>query len=353
MNFILTLLILMIILGVIITIHEFGHFIAAKKNGVYIDEFSIGMGPLIFKHKPKNSETTYSLRLLPVGGFVSMAEKEDPDNKKIKKNRVLENKNFWVRLLVLLNGIIFNCILAIFLFFISGLIYGKPVNTAEIARIEKGSAAYTSGLEVGDTIIKINGNNIESLDDFLLEASAKKLKDNYVFTVKKQDGSTKDINIKPEVHTEDGEEVRKYGIGFGGTTHKKGFMNAVSYAFEGFYSNTLTIIKIVGSLFTGDVKLKSLSGPVGIYTVIDQVKSQGFETLLYLTAYLSINVAIINLIPIPVFDGGRVLLLIIEKISRKKTNEKLEYILNLVGFGLMILLMIYVTFNDIIKLVVK
>ena len=88
-------------------------------------------------------------------------------------------------------------------------------------------------------------------------------------------------------------------------------------------------------------------------TVIDQVKSQGFETLLYLTAYLSINVAIINLIPVPVFDGGRVLLLIIEKISRKKTNEKLEYILNLVGFGLMILLMIYVTFNDIIKLVVK
>ena len=135
MNFILTLLILMIILGVIITIHEFGHFIAAKKNGVYIDEFSIGMGPLIFTHKPKNSETTYSFRLLPVGGFVSMAEKEDPENKKIKKNRVLENKNFWVRLLVLLNGIIFNCILAIFLFFISGLIYGKPVNTAKIARI--------------------------------------------------------------------------------------------------------------------------------------------------------------------------------------------------------------------------
>ena len=253
MNFILTLLILMIILGVIITIHEFGHFIAAKKNGVYIDEFSIGMGPLIFTHKPKNSETTYSFRLLPVGGFVSMAEKEDPENKKIKKNRVLENKNFWVRLLVLLNGIIFNCILAIFLFFISGLIYGKPVNTAKIARIEEGSAAYTSGLEVGDTIIKINGNNIESLDDFLLEAAAKKLKDNYVFTIKKQDGSTKDINIKPEVHTENEEEVRKYGIGFDGTTHKKGFMNAVSYAFEGFYSNTITIIKIVGSLFTGDV----------------------------------------------------------------------------------------------------
>ena len=117
MNFILTLLILIIILSLIIVIHEFGHFIAAKRGGVYIDEFSLGMGPSIFKYKPKNSETTYSLRALPIGGFVSMAEREDPDNKKIKKNRVLENKSFLRRLLVLLNGIIFNCFLAIFLFF--------------------------------------------------------------------------------------------------------------------------------------------------------------------------------------------------------------------------------------------
>ena len=353
MNFILTLLILIIILSLIIVIHEFGHFIAAKRGGVYVDEFSLGMGPSIFKYKPKNSETTYSLRAFPIGGFVSMAEREDPDNKKIKKNRVLENKSFLRRLLVLLNGIIFNCFLAIFLFFISGLLYGKPVNNTTIARIEEGSPAYISGLEVGDTIVKVNGNNIDSLDDFLLEASAKKLKDSYTFTVEKQDGTTKVITITPTISEVDGEEVRKYGIGFGGTTHEKGFKNAVNYAFEGFYSNSVTMIKIVGSLFTGDVKLKSLSGPVGIYTVIDQVKSQGFETILYLTAYLSINVAIINLIPVPVFDGGKVLLLLIEKINRKKTNEKLEYILNLVGFGIMILLMIYVTFNDIIRLVVK
>ena len=353
MNFILTLLILIIILSLIIVIHEFGHFIAAKRGGVYVDEFSLGMGPSIFKYKPKNSETTYSLRALPIGGFVSMVEREDPDNKKIKKNRVLENKSFLRRLLVLLNGIIFNCFLAIFLFFISGLLYGKPVNNTTIARIEEGSPAYISGLEVGDTIVKVNGNNIDSLDDFLLEASAKKLKDSYTFTVEKQDGTTKVITITPTISEVDGEEVRKYGIGFGGTTHEKGFKNAVNYAFEGFYSNSVTMIKIVGSLFTGDVKLKSLSGPVGIYTVIDQVKSQGFETILYLTAYLSINVAIINLIPVPVFDGGKVLLLLIEKINRKKTNEKLEYILNLVGFGIMILLMIYVTFNDIIRLVVK
>ena len=100
MNTIITILILCIILGLIISIHEFGHFIAAKKSGVYVDEFSIGMGPVLWKHKPKKSETTYSLRLLPIGGFVSMAEKADPDNKKIKKDQILENKSFWHNLWV-------------------------------------------------------------------------------------------------------------------------------------------------------------------------------------------------------------------------------------------------------------
>ena len=112
MNFLITIMILFIMLGLIISIHEFGHFIAAKKCGVYVDEFSIGMGPLIYKHKPKNSETTYSLRLLPIGGYVSMAEKADP-KAKIKKDKILENKSFWQVLWVLINGITFNFLLAI------------------------------------------------------------------------------------------------------------------------------------------------------------------------------------------------------------------------------------------------
>ena len=151
----------------------------------------------------------------------------------------------------------------------------------------------------------------------------------------------------------EGQEVKVFGIQSSGTTYYKGFKNAVIYAFEGFYTNFKTILKILGNLFTGEVPVKSLSGPVGIYSLVDSVKSQGLNTLLYLTAYLSINVAIINLIPIPVFDGGRVLILLIEKITRKKSSENLEAILNYVGFALMILLMVYVTFNDIIRLVVK
>lgn len=353
MNFLITLLILFIILSVIIIVHEFGHFIAAKKGGVYIDEFSLGMGPQLLKYKPKKSETTYSLRAFPIGGFVSMAEKEDSSNKAIKKNQVLENKSFGRKLLVLINGILFNCFLAIFLFFVSGLLYGRPVSEPVINKVVEGMAAEKAGLESGDKILEVNGVKINTWDDFLLEASAKKLKDEYIFKVEKSNGYIKEYNLVPEVQEVEGQEVKVFGIQSSGTIYYKGFKNAVIYAFEGFYTNFKTIFKILGNLFTGEVPVKSLSGPVGIYSLVDSVKSQGVNTLLYLTAYLSINVAIINLIPIPVFDGGKVLILLIEKITKRKSSENLEAILNYVGFALMILLMLYVTFNDIIRLVVK
>lgn len=352
MNFIITILILFVMLSLIIGIHEFGHFITAKKSGVYVDEFSLGMGPVIFKYKPKNSETTYSIRAFPIGGFVSMAEKCDPENKSITENRVLENKSFIKRFIVLFAGIFMNCVLAIFLFFISGLIYGRPVNEAIIDSVLENKPASKVGIESGDKILKINGNKINTWDDFIFEASAKK-GNNYVFTIEKKDGKIINYNIVPEINKIDGQDVKVFGIKSVGTIYHKGFLNAIKYGFIGFYDNSKTILKILGSLFTGDVSIKNLSGPVGIYSVVDSVKYKGLEVLLYLTAYLSINVAIINLIPIPVFDGGRIFLLIIEKITRRKNNDKIETIINYVGFGLMIILMLFVTFNDIIRLVVK
>ena len=265
MDFLITIIILFIMLGLIVSIHEFGHFIAAKKSGVYVDEFSLGMGPLLFKHKPKNSETTYSLRLLPIGGYVAMAEKEDPNNKKIKKDRILANKGFFRVLWVLINGIVFNFILALTLFFISGLIYGRPVSEAIISAVTENGAAYNAGIEAGDKILEVNGVKINTWDDFILEASAKKLKDNYEFKVLKANGETKVYNLVPEVKTENGEETRVYGIASSGTVFYKGFGNAIKYAFIGTYENTVTIFKILGSLFSGEVSVKSLSGPVGIY----------------------------------------------------------------------------------------
>ena len=348
MNFIITLIILSVILGLIISVHEFGHFIAAKKSGVYVEEFSIGMGPLIFKRKPKKSETTYSLRLLPIGGFVAMSERED-DDKKVKKDKVLENKSFLKQFWVFVNGVVFNFLIAIVIFFISGLIYGRPFENSIVAEVPENYPAYEAGIEAGDEIIKVNGESIKTHYDFSVEVNAKKAQEEYILTVKKLDGSIKDIKLKPIVEKVNEEEVRKFGVVFK-TQYKKGLGHALVYSVEGVIDTTIKIWDTLVMLFTGEVSTKNLSGPVGMYSIIDNAKSSGFINVLYITAYLSINVGIINLFPIPVFDGGRILILSIEKILKKKTSENLEIGLNLAGFGFMILLLIFVTYNDIARL---
>ena len=347
MNFIVTLLILILILGLIITIHEFGHFISAKKSGVYVEEFSIGMGPVIWKSKKDKGGTSYALRAFPIGGFVAMASEEEKGSK-LKKDQVLENKPFFTRLLVLLMGIIFNFILCIVALFINGIIYGSPDNTPVVGQVLEDSAAYEAGLKKGDVIKRINGVKTSTWDDVLLEISVKKQLDEYTFIVER-DGEKQTLTIYPnKVENSEGETVNSYGIGVS-SIKNYGVLSALKYSVVGFLEMFRSISVVLGNLFTGGVSIKSLSGPVGIFTVVDQVKSTGFENIIYLIAYLSVNVGVVNLLPIPVFDGGRVLLLIIEKISGKKYT-KLEMILNYVGFGLMILLMLVVTFNDILKL---
>lgn len=351
MNFIITLLLLVVILGIIISVHEFGHFIAAKKRGVHVDEFSLGMGPLLYEFKPKKSETTYSLRLLPIGGYVAMAEKYDKESK-VKKNRVLENKSFWEIFWVLINGVTFNFLLAVVLFFIMGLFQGRPVDNTYVYSLTENYPAIETEMEVGDEIIKVNGNEVESYYDFNVEVNAKKGQEEYTLTVKKEDGTIKDIKIVPIEEEIDGVVYRRFGIGFT-TRYEKGFFNALIYSVEGTIDTMGKIWETLVLLVCGDISMDNLSGPVGMYSVIDSVKSQGILNIIYILAYLSVNVGVINLLPIPVFDGGRIFILIIEKLTKKKASEKLEEVLNLIGFGLMILLMIFVTFNDIIRLVVN
>lgn len=348
MNFIITLLILIFILGLIISIHEFGHFISAKKAGIYVEEFALGMGPVIWKSKKDKGGTTYSIRLFPIGGYVAMAS-EEIKGQKLRKDQILENKNFFVRLAVLLMGIIFNFILCIFSLFINGLIYGVPNNTPVVGQIVEGGAAEAAGLKEGDIIKEINGIKMDTWDDVLLEISVKKALNSYTFVVERDNANTNLTIIPNKVIGEDGKETNSYGIGIGVAPKTHGFINAVKYGFTGFAEMCKSISVVLVNLFTGSVSVKNLSGPVGIFTVVDQVKSTGLESIIYLIAYLSVNVGIVNLLPIPVFDGGRVLLLIIEKIAGKKF-PKLELILNYIGFGLLILLTIFVTFNDILRL---
>ena len=166
MNFIITLIILIIILGIIVFVHEFGHFLAAKKCGVYVHEFAIGMGPKIFSFKRKNDETVYSLRLLPLGGFTALAMAEN--DFKVSKDKVLDNKKFGQKVMILLMGIFFNFILTIILLFINGLIYGSPQTGAVVGEIQTDSPADIAGLETNDEIIEINNKKITSWDDVYL-----------------------------------------------------------------------------------------------------------------------------------------------------------------------------------------
>ena len=346
MNFIITLLILVVILGVIIFIHEFGHFIAAKKSGVYVDEFALGMGPKIWQSKLKKGETKYSLRLFPIGGYVSMANEENL-NMKIRKDQILENKSFIKRFLVLIMGILFNFVLAIILLFVNGLIYGSPDTKPVIGQIVDGSAAQAYGLESGDIIKSVNGIKTNTRDDLLLEISVKKPESSYQFVLERN-GALIEKTVVPDKRIVEEEEKNSFGFEI---TYSKnyGFVNAIKYSVNGFAGMFRSIFVMLGNLFAGNVSADNLSGPVGIFTVIDTLKETGLENIIYLIAYLSVNVGIINLIPIPVFDGGRILLLIIEAITKKK-YPKLESILNTVGFLLLIALMVYVTFNDIMKL---
>lgn len=347
MNFIITLIILIIILGIIVFVHEFGHFLAAKKCGVYVHEFAIGMGPKIFSFKRKNDETVYSLRLLPLGGFTALAMTEN--DFKVSKDKVLDNKKFGQKVMILLMGIFFNFILTIILLFINGLIYGSPQTGAVVGEIQTDSPADIAGLETNDEIIEINNKKITSWDDVILELNyVQNDISEYDFLVLR-DGKKINLTIIPEVSETNDGVVRSFG--FGTSTEKDyGFISALKYGAIGFKDMFVSLFKILGNLFTGKIGVDNLSGPVGVFGVVDQIKQSGLESIIYLTAYLSINVGIINLIPIPVFDGGRVVLSIAEKIKGGKLNPNIEVILNNIGLILLIILFVYVTLNDIIKI---
>lgn len=348
MNFIITLIILILVLSIIVFIHEFGHFLAAKKQGIHVGEFAIGMGPKIFSFKRKNDETLYSLRLFPLGGFNSIANDKETFPE-LRDDQVLENKSGFGRFLVLIMGIVFNFALAIILLFINGLIYGSPNTEPYIGGVNENTPAYEAGLKEGDLVLKVDDKKVSSWEDVALETQFVEEKNSFKFLVLR-DGEELNIVISPKyVEAEDGSNKPSFGF----TTaaiKETGFVSAIKYGFSGTWKSTSNVFKVLGKLITGNLGVGNLSGPIGVFGVIDDLKSNGFESIIYLTAYLSINVAIINLLPIPVFDGGRILLLLIEKIKGGKLNPKIESYLNNIGAILLVILMLYVTLNDIFKL---
>lgn len=338
-----------LILGAIILVHEFGHFIFSKLFGVYVYEFSIGMGPKILHYKKKGGETEYCLRLIPIGGFVSLAGEDADANEKIAKNRKLFAKPVWKRFIIMIAGATFNFIFAFVLLFVMALIYGSVSTKPVVGDVSTEYPAYEAGIRKGDTIVSINGTKVYSWSELQLYISSSEGKE-LEFVVRDSNGKERKVSVNPLVQeNEDGSTSYIVGVSLN-TEVKRGLGNSISYAAESTINLYRLMLTTLKQLFTGKVSVGDLSGPVGIYSVVSTESKKGLESIMYLTAYLSMNVGVINLIPFPAFDGGRVLFLIIEKLRRKPIKAKTEGLVNTIGFGLLILLMLYVTFNDILRL---
>ena len=347
----LSLLLFIIILGTIVLIHEFGHFIFSKMFGVYVYEYSIGMGKKIFSIKPEKSETEYCLRLFPIGGFVRLAGEEGEDgDESVPQEKKLYAKKFWQRFLIFFMGPGFNVLLAFIALFVSCSIFGASIATMQLDNITNDYPAYEAGLRNGDELLAVNGKKIYTWTQARLYIATVKSGSTIKFQIKDASGNTKTIAVKPKKEkNENGEYSYMYGIG-SKTENYRGLDGGLKYSFLETKEILFSMVDTIKYLFGGKLGVNDLSGPVGIYKVVDEQSKYGISNLLYLMAYLSINVGVVNLIPFPAFDGGHILFLLIEKIRRKPVSPNVEATITGVGFICLMLLMVYVTFHDVFNL---
>lgn len=349
MGIIINILVLILMMGFLILIHELGHFLWAKKFGVYIYEFSIGMGPVLKTIKGKDG-INYSIRAFPIGGFVQMAGEVYEDDNEIPKEKFMCNKPWWQRLIILLAGVTNNFICALLLFFVIACFYGAPTNEPIIDTVTEDFPFAEAGIVPGDKIISVNDKKTKTWDKVQILLIFKSKDDVYKIGIEHDDGSTDTYDITPKATTnEDGKEAKVFGVSMKSEI-KRGFLPSLKYAFTKFGSLVNQMMYTIGGLFTGKLSVNSLSGPVGIYSIVGSTIKTGLANIIYLVAFLSLNLGFVNVLPFPAFDGGRVLFILIEKIIRRPIDSKIENAFHSVGFILIMLLMFYITIHDIIKL---
>lgn len=423
MSYLITIVSFMIVFGVLVTVHEYGHMFFAKRAGIMCPEFAIGMGPKIFSFR--KNETLYTIRLLPVGGYVRMAGDglEEPpvepgmnvkvklndkdeithiildDQHKFQKIEAIEvkqcdfkndlyiegitsydnerhhfniaEKAYFVengsliqiaprhrqfahkkplpKFLTLFAGPLFNFILALILFIALAYFQGTP--TTSVGQLADSYPAQQAGLKSGDKIVQVGQYKTKSFDD--IQSAANKIKDNKTTIKFERDNQTKTVDITPK------KQVIKQTKLNSETTYILGFqpekehtlIKPIALGFDQFVSASTLIFKAVGtmiaSIFTGQFSFDMLNGPVGIYHNVDSVVKQGIIALTYYTALLSVNLGIMNLLPIPALDGGRILFVIYEAIFRRPVNKKAETIIIAAGAIFVLIIMVLVTWNDI------
>lgn len=341
MGKILSLICAVLIFCIIVIIHEFGHYIVARKCGIDVQEFAIGMGPVIYKKQGKN--TLFTIRLLPLGGFCSMGE----DQEAVDENS-FRNKSVWKRMAVIVAGAVMNLILGFIISVILLLISGKYVSNV-IAEVTEGSGCAQAGLSVDDEVISVNGLHVFTANDIIYQL--RNDEDGVLDFVVKRNGEKIALNgVKFDLVIDEATGERVLNYDFKVYAMKLTPSQLLPRAARKFCYYSRLVVMSLADLISGKYGINNLQGPVGIVTVITESAAEvGFdiEYLLDIGMLITVNVGIFNLLPLPALDGGRLVFLIIEAIRRKAIKAETEGMVHFIGFALLMLLMIAVTFNDV------
>ena len=337
------------VFGIIILIHELGHFMFAKLFKVGIEEFAIGMGPKLVSKIGKDG-VRYSLRLIPMGGFVSMVgEDEDVDDE-----RALSRKPVWQRMIIVAAGAFMNIVLGFVLMAVV-IVFFKNIYSTTISGFayydDNGKLAYCEekyGMQVGDTILKIGDRKINVREDFIYEVMF--LADTPTDVTVKRDGEKVVIpDVVFDTYTESG--ITFGDAGYINTTRlEKTFPEVIKQSVCQSVSAIRMLWVSILNTFKGEYGTEALSGPVGVIDQVEQTVSYGWDAFLFLAVIITLNVGIVNLLPIPALDGGRLFFMLIELIRGKPINPKYEGYVHAAGFALLIGLMLFVTYNDIVRI---
>ena len=364
LSFLGDLAIFIIILSVLILIHELGHFAMAKLFKVYCYEFSLGMGPILYQHHKEGKETKYSLRAFPIGGFVSMAGEELDDENNNSENKIdipyertINGVASWKKMIIVVAGVVMNFFLSLVLYIALYGSIGVPTDRLKVD-IEKDNPAYVAGLRTDDEIVQIDTILIgdeqlnytctikSGLTDCIQEyaPSEEYPIQNYSFTVLRNgEEFTYEVSRSYDV---DEKETSKMGIGFVVIYDDSNFLKSLGYAFEYEWYAIKSLFVGVGSLFTKE-GWASVGGPVAIFRITSDAADNGLVSIVSLTAALSANLGVINLLPIPALDGAAFLTSAWETITRKKVNSKVVAIINSIGMMFLMGLMVVILIKDI------
>lgn len=361
-----SIIIFIIILGVLIFVHELGHFLVAKKSGIRVDEFAVGFPPKIFSFV--KGGTRYALNLIPFGGYVKIFG-ENPDEESLNPERTdsFVNKSKTTQISVLVAGVLFNALFAWFLLSIS-FMSGSPAIVTEqnIGSIDEANVVVTNvlfdspadqiGLEVGDKVLSLETSNqlLEGQFNVFDVQRFIKQSDNQTITLNIQrNGEKLALDATPAEGIVEGKRAIGISMELIGT-QKYSFFEAIWNGFVttgGMIKNvSIGLYAFLFDAITFNADLSSVAGPVGIVSLVDNASNFGFTYLLTFTAFISLNLAVLNLLPFPALDGGRILFVIIESIMGKPIKPSIANTLNLLGFAFLILLMLVITISDVSKL---